>query len=131
MRRHRAAQVDQAARQPTGGEDTESGTLLRRGPPCKACQSLMAKRISAVPLLQAYQLYMAAICFKKVAMEAVVFSESGGHLCKATRHQLRARAQAAAPVARSPKEHQEQGHRKIPLRWLLLLPAILHIVVPR
>ncbi|KAK3136832.1 hypothetical protein QOZ80_5BG0443140 [Eleusine coracana subsp. coracana] len=30
-------------------------------------QSLMAKRTSAVALLQAYQLYMAAICFKKVA----------------------------------------------------------------
>jgi hypothetical protein len=29
-------------------------------------QSLMAKRTSAVALLQAYQLYMAAICFKKV-----------------------------------------------------------------
>ncbi|KAL6846983.1 hypothetical protein ACP4OV_022836 [Aristida adscensionis] len=30
-------------------------------------QSLMAKRTSAVALLQAYQLYMAAICFKKVS----------------------------------------------------------------
>jgi hypothetical protein len=30
-------------------------------------QSLMVKRTSAVELLQAYQLYMAAICFKKVA----------------------------------------------------------------
>jgi hypothetical protein len=30
-------------------------------------QSLMAKRTSAVDILQAYQLYMAAICFKKVA----------------------------------------------------------------
>ncbi|KAK8458235.1 hypothetical protein SEVIR_3G341100v4 [Setaria viridis] len=29
-------------------------------------QSLMAKRTSAVDILQAYQLYMAAICFKKV-----------------------------------------------------------------
>jgi hypothetical protein len=29
-------------------------------------QSLMAKRISAVDMLKAYQLYMAAICFKKV-----------------------------------------------------------------
>uniref|UniRef100_A0A0D9Y0N8 Uncharacterized protein n=1 Tax=Leersia perrieri TaxID=77586 RepID=A0A0D9Y0N8_9ORYZ len=30
-------------------------------------QSLMAKRTSAVDILQAYQLYMAAICFKKVS----------------------------------------------------------------
>lgn len=32
-------------------------------------QSLMAKRTSAVALLQAYQLYMAAICFKRVAFQ--------------------------------------------------------------